>query len=152
MIGRSENLNAVKPNIITGGEALAALLSCNTCHLHSLYLSWNLIRMDGAVSLAESLAINHHLIFLDLSYNSIGQYGGEIIGKSLLSNHTLKTLLLSNNGLPASACCTICVGIERNLQLEYVNIDGNPIGEEGAKMLMQLPYTCGKRVKVSAQK
>jgi Ran GTPase-activating protein (RanGAP) involved in mRNA processing and transport len=152
MIGRSENLNAVKPNIITGGEALAALLSCNTCHLQSLHLSWNLLRMDGACSLAESLAINCHLIFLDLSYNSIGQQGGELIGKSLLSNQTLKTLLLSNNALPSSACCAICVGIERNHHLESVNLDGNPIGEEGAKMFMQLPYTCGNRVKLSAQK
>jgi NLR family CARD domain-containing protein 3 len=108
--------------------------------------------MDGACSLAESLAMNHHLLFLDLSYNSLGQQAGELIGKSLLSNHSLKTLLLSNNAIPSSACCTICVGIERNQSLEHVNLDGNPIGEEGAKMLMQLPYSCGKRVKLSAQK
>lgn len=152
MIGRSENLNAVKPNVVTGGEALAALFKCNKCHLESLNLSWNLIRMDGACSLAESLAMNHHLIFLDLSYNSLGQQAGELIGKSLLSNHSLKTLLLSNNGIPSSACCTICVGIERNRIIEHVNLDGNPIGEEGAKLLMQLPYSCGKRVKLSAQK
>lgn len=111
-----------------------------------------MIRMDGACSLSESLASNHHLMFLDLSYNSLGQHGGELIGKSLLSNRVLKTLLLSNNAIPASGCCAICVGIERNLSLEYVNLDGNPIGEEGAKMLMQLPYTCGKRVKISALK
>lgn len=108
--------------------------------------------MGGACALAESLAINNYLIFLDLSYNSIGQQAGEIIGKSLLYNKTLKTLLLSNNAINSTACCTICVGVERNHTLEYLNIDGNPIGDDGAKMLMQIPYTCGKRVKISAQK
>lgn len=152
VIGRAENLNTVMPELITGGEALAALIAGNICKISMLHLSWNMIRLDGAVEFANSLAHNKYLRYLDLSYNSLGVAGGEMLGTSLLSNGCLRTLLLSNNNINATACFTICVGIEENYSLEYVNLDSNPIGHVGAKILMQLPVTSGSRVTLSASK
>mmetsp|Transcript_26381 Transcript_26381/g.39138 ORF Transcript_26381/g.39138 Transcript_26381/m.39138 type:complete len:1369 (+) Transcript_26381:243-4349(+) len=152
LIGRSENLNTVMPDIVTGSEALADLLGADNCPLKTLNLSWNMIRLDGAIALAKSIERNTRLTHLDLCYNSIGVEAGEVIGAALLSNNTLRTLLLSNNSISATACVTICVGIEQNMSLRYVNLDSNPIGEEGASMLMQVPVTSGNRVKVTANK
>ena len=70
-IGSAENLNTVMPDLITGGEALTDLLRSENCRLKSLKLDWNLIRMDGAIDLANSIASNKTLTFLDLSYNSL---------------------------------------------------------------------------------
>ena len=98
LIGVSENLNSVNPDLITGSEALADLLESNTCFVSTLHLCWNMIRLDGAVCFAKSLSQNIYLTYLDLSYNSLGESGGEELGKALLTNKTLKTLLLNNNG------------------------------------------------------
>jgi Ran GTPase-activating protein (RanGAP) involved in mRNA processing and transport len=152
LIGRAENLNTVMPELITGGEALAALIASNTCHISMLHLSWNMIRLDGAIEFASSLSHNKFLRYLDISYNSLGIAGGEMLGMALLSNHCLRTLLISNNNINSTACFTICVGIEENYSLEYVNMDSNPIGVMGAKILMQIPVTSGSRVRVSAAK
>jgi Ran GTPase-activating protein (RanGAP) involved in mRNA processing and transport len=150
LLGKAENLNTVFPDLVTGGEALADLLSSNSCSLNTLRLPWNMIRLDGAVALSSSLQHNSHVTYLDISYNSIGEAGGEALGAALLTNHTLHTLLIQNNNLTSSACFSICVGIEENFSLREVNLDGNPIGEFGAKILTQLPIVCGERVKVSA--
>lgn len=99
LLGVSENLNSVKPALITGSEALADLLESNTCLVASLHLSWNMIRLDGAVTFATSIGVNAFLTHLDVSYNSLGEAGGEALGKALFTNKTLKTLFLDHNGL-----------------------------------------------------
>ena len=43
LIGKDETLNAVKPDITTGGEALATLLREDTCALKTLKISWNMV-------------------------------------------------------------------------------------------------------------
>jgi Ran GTPase-activating protein (RanGAP) involved in mRNA processing and transport len=128
LIGKSENLNTVMPDIITGGEAIADLLRSSECNLTKLHLQWNMIRLDGAIDLASSLAINNTLLYLDLSFNSLSTDGGIVLGMSLLKNRTLQTLILSNNSLDAKASFTICAGIIENRSLKKVVLDGNPIG------------------------
>jgi Ran GTPase-activating protein (RanGAP) involved in mRNA processing and transport len=128
LIGKSENLNTVMPDIITGGEAIADLLRSSECNLTKLHLQWNMIRLDGAIDLASSLAINNTLLYLNLSFNSLSTDGGIVLGMSLLKNRTLQTLILSNNSLDAKASFTICAGIIENRSLKKVVLDGNPIG------------------------
>lgn len=77
----------------------------------------------------ESLAKNTSLTYLDLSYNSFGHDGGLALGDAIISNRTLKTLLISNNGIDATACFTICVGVIENLALTKLSLNGNPIGK-----------------------
>lgn len=76
---------------------------------------------------------------------------GLAIGNSLLENRTLKTLLLANNNINASACFTIAIGLEVNLALRQVSLDGNPIADQGAQALMNVPATVGSRVEISAR-
>lgn len=49
------------------------------------------------------------------------------------------------------ACFAICVGIREGKSVRYLNIDGNPIGEAGARILMRLPTSCGSRVTFTAR-
>ena len=149
-LGTAENLNTVMPDIITGGEALAELLRDSTCRLTKLKLDWNMIRLDGAIDLANSIAINKTLVYLDLSFNSLSTEGGMVLGVSILRNTTLQTLILENNQIDVLACFTICAGIIENRGLKRVVLDGNPIGEQGAKALMLIPLLAGNRVRVSA--
>ena len=79
-IGNAEALNVVKPNLITGGEAIAALLRCSKTEIKVLKLGWNYIRLHSAVDLANSLNYNKTLQYLDLSCNSLGRDGGETLG------------------------------------------------------------------------
>lgn len=152
LIGGAENLNTVMPDLITGGEAIADLLRNKNCKLISLNLSWNLIRLDGAVDLASSLSINKSLIYLDLSYNSLGTNGGEALGDAIQLNTALETINVSNNSLDTVACLTICIGVIENRNLRHLIIDENPIGEQGAKAIMLIPTLIGSRLKISCRK
>lgn len=70
----------------------------------------------------------------------------------MVDNKRLKTLNISGNALNASACFTICVGIEQNFVIRNVCMDNNAIGVQGAKALLELPSTVGNRVRVSAER
>jgi hypothetical protein len=152
IIGKSENLNTVMPDLITGGEALADLLCANTCRLQTLRLAWNMIRLDGALELARSIAGTLYLMHLDLSYNALGKDAGEVLGKSLITNQSLTYLNVSNNNINSTACFTICVGLEENKTLRTLVMDGNPIGELGFTLTSQAPITIGGRLSVSTTK
>jgi hypothetical protein len=164
LLGHAELLNVVKPNLVTAAEAIAKLLLSESCRLQELKLSWNMIRLDSAVQLSRSLAFNNSLTYLDLSYNGIGQLGlspslltslnslrGLALGDSLLENRSLETLLLANNNISASACFTISIGLEMNLALRRVCLDGNPIASQGAQALMNVPSVVGSRIDLSAR-
>jgi hypothetical protein len=152
LLGSAENLNTVMPDLITAGEALAELLRENLCVLETLKLGWNMLRLDGAIELAQSLASNRTLTYLDLSYNSLGHDGGMALGASIIENKMLETLLVENNGLDAAAALTLCAGVIENRGLKRLAMDGNPIGVVGAKSLMLVPTIAGQRVKVSARR
>ena len=145
-LGHAENLNTVYPDLTTAPEALAALLRTPGCVLETLIVSWNMIRLDSGIDLASSLSCNSSLTHLDLSDNSLNAQGGKALGEALIGNRSIKRLLICNNGITASACFTICVGVIENLALQYLGIDGNPIGEAGAKALMLIPTSSGGRV------
>jgi hypothetical protein len=113
-----------------GSYALGSFLASLDCKLLRLNLQWNMIRLDGGISLCQSLALNNSLIFLDLSYNSLGSQGGIAIGSSLLKNCCLETLNLSYNSIDAIGCITIIAGIVENRTLKKLILDGNPIGDQ----------------------
>ncbi|KAF1317899.1 Leucine-rich repeat-containing protein, partial [Globisporangium splendens] len=144
LIGSTENLNVVRPSIITGGEALATML-CVNCTLTSLDLSWNYLRLGGAVELGKALAFNSGLRELNLAYNAFGNAGAQAIGESLLSNTFLEKLNLSNNNIPAHGALPIASAIRLNQQLVYVNMDGNPLGQTGGRCLLHAVAACTER-------
>jgi hypothetical protein len=54
--GKSELLNVLHPDLITGGEAIGEMLRTNTT-LTKLDLSWNTIRLDSAIAIALALEV-----------------------------------------------------------------------------------------------
>lgn len=152
-LGQAETLNAVKPDIVTGGESLSVYLASNKCKIESLKLSWNAIRMASAATFANSIALNHSLLYLDLSYNGLGNKAGEILGQSLQSQVcNLRHLKLTNNAIGGSASLVIAMALIENRLLSYVDLDENPIGVFGSHALMQIPKFSGSRVSVSISK
>jgi hypothetical protein len=149
-IGSAENLNTVFPDLTTATEAMAELIAREDCPLNTLKLSWNMMRLDSACQFARAMGVNSSITYLDISYNAFGNDAGCVLGDALLDNKTLKTLLISNNNIDARACFTICAAVQENFSIRRVSMDGNPIGEGGAKALMILPTAVGTRVTVSA--
>ncbi len=114
LIGKDENLNTVQPDFVTGSEALAELLKEGLCPIETLNVSrifscsiainnfesrvaccrgciasqlyWNMIRLEGAETLCDSLRTNSHLMHLDLSYNALGRSAACVLGASLHEN------------------------------------------------------------------
>jgi hypothetical protein len=124
--------------------------------------------MEGAVQLCSALQYQQHLRHLDISFNSLGSEGGLALGSALLDNHVstsssdppcdpltltqvIEELLISNNSIDSVACFAICVGIREGKSVRFLNIDGNPIGKAGARILMRLPADCGSRVTFTAR-
>ncbi|DAZ98472.1 TPA: hypothetical protein N0F65_004909 [Lagenidium giganteum] len=135
LIGGTESLNVVRPSIITGGEVLATMMTINST-LAFLDLSWNYLRLEGAVEIGRALAYNSGIRELNLSYNAFGNSGAQAIGESLLSNSTLVRLNLSNNNIPAQAAMTLASALKLNSQLLKLNMDGNPLGSTGGKAIL----------------
>eukprot|EP01041_Mallomonas_annulata_P004471 gene4471-8905_t len=139
LLGKDENLNAIKPETITAGESLAELLRHGDCHIKTLKVPWNMIRMEGAQELCGSLSHCHYLTHLDMAFNALSSDGGLQLGCALHDNQGLKELIISNNGIGPAACVAICVGIRECPSLKYVCMDGNLIGEQGTRSLVSIP-------------
>lgn len=151
ILGKDENLNVVKPEFVTGGESLAELLAHENCMLEKLVLHWNMIRLDGALALCNSILLNKHLTYLDLSYNAIGSAGAEILGKSMLENTTLQTLLVGHNNIDAVGCFAMCVGVAESTTLKELVIDGNPLGAQGCTILTLTVLASHPQLKITAK-
>ena len=145
-LGSHENDREVQ----TGGKAIGDFLNHRMCRLHTLSIKWNKIRGKSAHYLASSLAQNSTLTLLDLSYNGLGTAAGEVLGASLLENKTLQTLVIKNNNITSTACVSLCIGLGQALAMREIFLDENPVGEKGAKAIMNLPQIVGDRLKVSA--
>ena len=140
----SHEVRAFQPLALTGGSALAQLLMRKDCSLETLILKWNMIRFKSGENLAASIALNKTLTHLDLSYNSLDETGGEIIGSSLIENSTLRHLNLENNNITARATVTISTALRTwTNRLKTLNLRHNPIGERGARAVMDLQVKLG---------
>lgn len=151
LLGKDENLNAVKPDIVTAGEALASLLREGNCPLTTLKIAWNMIRMEGAYELCTALESCRTLQHIDISFNALGRESGIALGTSIALMPCLKELLLSNNGLDPMATFTLCVGARDCPSMSYLCLDNNPIGDLGLRAILTNVVYCGSRLNISAR-
>lgn len=135
LIGKDELLNVLKPSLITGGAALGNMLKANTT-ITELDLSWNSIRFDSAIAIAEALAFNSTLKILYLGYNSFGDMPSQILGRTLKSNTGLTLLDLEFNSITPKAATVLANAISFNETLLKLNINGNVLGKIGAQALV----------------
>ncbi|KAF4321385.1 hypothetical protein BBO99_00004943 [Phytophthora kernoviae] len=149
-VGSSEHLNVVRPSVTTGGEALATMLSINNT-LTSLDLSWNYLRLSGAVEIGRALAYNSGLRELNLAYNALGNAGAQAVGDALLSNTTLRHLDMSHNNIPAQGALAIASALKTNigLPLTQLSLGGNPLGSMGGRALLHAVAACAVSKKLS---
>ncbi|KAG7377763.1 NLR, CARD domain-containing protein 3 [Phytophthora pseudosyringae] len=149
-VGSSEHLNVVRPSVTTGGEALATMISINST-LMSLDLSWNYLRLAGAVEIGRALAYNSGLRELNLAYNAFGNAGAQAVGDALLSNTTLQRLNMSHNNIPAQGALAIASALKINhaLPLTELALGGNPLGCMGGRALLHAAAACADSKKLS---
>jgi len=141
LIGAGEALNAVQPDFVTGGEAIAqALLGNGT--ITDLDLSWNLIRLESATAVARSLALNTSLVTLNLSMNGFADGPAQHLGRALQTNTGLRDLNLAYNRVSAGAAVVIAHAMSCNCTLENLDLGGNPLGERGGAALVGALRRC----------
>lgn len=151
LLGVSETLNAVRKDLITGGKALAQVLSSPTCRISTLKMGWNMLRVGSAVEFSRSLNHNSSLTHLDLNFNAIGSEGGIALGHALLDNKTLRSLQVSTNGLDATACLTISASAMENRSLRRLVLDGNPLHDQGAHGAMLVSVMGSNNLQISLE-
>lgn len=135
LIGKSEILNVLHPDLITGGEAIGEMLKVNTT-LTKLDLSWNAVRLESAIALAESLEVNTTLKTLLLAYNSFGDIPSQVLGRTLKVNKGLTELDIESNSITPKAATVLANSISFNEALLKLNINGNVLGRIGAQALV----------------
>lgn len=151
LIGKSELLNVLHPDLQTGGEAVGDMLKVNTT-LTKLDLSWNAIRMDSAIALAKSLEVNQTLKTLLLGYNSFGDMPSQYLGRALKFNKCLTELDIESNSINPKAATVLANAISFNETLLKLNINGNTLGKIGAQALVaaiQRSSTESRKLQVS---
>uniref|UniRef100_A0A663LQ90 NLR family CARD domain containing 3 n=1 Tax=Athene cunicularia TaxID=194338 RepID=A0A663LQ90_ATHCN len=121
-----------------GMAALAAALKVNTT-LADLHLRMASVGATGAQALAEALMFNKSLQILDLRGNYIGVAGAKAMANALKVNRSLRRLnahaVLQENSLGMDGAICIATALKGNHGLTYVNLQGNRIGQSGAKMI-----------------
>ena len=90
-----------------------------------------MIRLNSAVSIAQSFGLNCSVTSLNLENNSLGPSGGGMLGSILERNKTLTYVNIAHNSIDATACLVICQGCIHNNIIKTLNLDGNPIGSTG---------------------
>ena len=135
MIGKSELLNVVYPELVTGGEALGEML-CHNKTITDLDVSWNFIRLDSACELAQSLHVNNTLKVLKLAYNAFGDIPTQYLGKAIKENRSLKYLDVQYNSITPRGATVLANALLHNDTLETLILDGNVLGDVGAQAVV----------------
>jgi hypothetical protein len=91
---------------------------------------------DGAAALAKGLAANRTLQNLVLAWNGLETEGVASLGQCLAHNEGLKCLDLAHTRCGPRACLLLAEGLRANGVLEVLLLNGNQIGEDGARHLM----------------
>ncbi|ETK90001.1 hypothetical protein F441_06252 [Phytophthora nicotianae CJ01A1] len=144
-IGKAENLNVVQPNFTTGGEAIAKMLHVNPVLIH-LDLSWNYLRLESSIALANSIRDNGTLVELKLAYNACSDAGAMMFGEALRFNKSLQMLDLSYNSIGVKGAMVLANAIRSNRTLRKLQLNGNNIGREGGQLFMAA--LCANRTEV----
>nr|XP_016847043.1 PREDICTED: leucine-rich repeat-containing protein 74A [Anolis carolinensis] len=134
------------------GEQLGQMLANNEA-LEVLNLSWNHLRMKGAVALSAGLRVRICLMYfrlkcfaegrangtlrvLNVAWNGFGNEGAFALGEALKVNTSLNELDITSNHINNEGAIKLSKGLELNGSLRILKISHNPITVEGAFALV----------------
>eukprot|EP01041_Mallomonas_annulata_P005786 gene5786-11688_t len=130
LIGEMEEYNTVRPDFITGGEAIASMLALNPS-LRELNLK------DSALTLVQSMSTNNNLLILKIAHNNIGDSAAQALGHALRENVSLTELDVSFNHLEPKSAIVFAHALQSNEFICELNMSGSCIGELGARALLR---------------
>lgn len=134
-LGRDEHKRLLAPKLLLAGDGIAKML-CQNKKLTYLDLSWNSLRMAGAVAVGNALRKNKSLLSLKLQFNSFGDQGTQAVGYALKYNRVLQDLDLSNNSIVPRSTCVLANALSHNHTLKYLNISDNILGRVGSQAVV----------------
>jgi hypothetical protein len=120
--------------------SIGSTLRQNT-HLFELYLDYNQLTTQTAVSLADGLRQTQTLRVLQLNSNRIGDAGGQALALALRENGSLRVLGMNQNQLGKNAAMALFSSLEDNLSLTNLQIDQNPDISLYAPPLLYIVHT-----------
>jgi hypothetical protein len=124
------------------GTAFTETKTRNLLNLRMLDIGACGMTSAGARCLAELIAANAGLTSLSLTGNKgVGIDGWESISQSLAVNVQLDTLELHHNGLGDAAVTSLVNGLSRNQSVITIDLEGNHIGSEGGRKIVELLQT-----------
>jgi Ran GTPase-activating protein (RanGAP) involved in mRNA processing and transport len=106
-------------------------------NLKILNLSRNLVKLDGAKTLAAALKQNTSIEFLDLSSNQLKVFGMTQIAAALHGNTVLKGINLFKNTLDVDGARAIRGLLEKNSTLEFIDLGHNRIRSKGLEAIRE---------------
>ena len=105
--------------------------------IHFLDLSWNHIRLSGAVGLCKGLQRNTSIINMNLAWNGLAFQGSLAIEEMLKQNTCLKFFDVSNNRINWEGVSYVAKGLKRNGTLQMLKVKNDISGLRGYTLLKQ---------------
>ena len=105
--------------------------------IHFLDLSWNHIRLSGAVGLCKGLQRNTSIINMNLAWNGLAFQGSLAIEEMLKQNTCLKFFDVSNNRINWEGVSYVAKGLKRNGTLQMLKVKNDISGLRGYILLKQ---------------
>ncbi|XP_057679694.1 NACHT, LRR and PYD domains-containing protein 12-like [Corythoichthys intestinalis] len=132
-----------------GVEILSKVLATPNCILESLNLSSCNLEKGSCDPLASFLSSPSNLMLLDLSGNNLSDEGVEILSRGLASpNCILESLKLIYCKITDKGCGFLAEPLKLNTShLKQLYLWGNPIGEEGKRVLSDVEKDPSNRLK-----
>ena len=97
--------------------------------LQVLDLSWNHIRLLGAVALCKGLQKNMSIINMNMAWNGLGFEGSLALEEVLRVNTSLKFFDVSNNRINWEGVSYVAKGLRRNGTLQMLKVSFLPVND-----------------------
>ena len=126
--------SSISPNAMT---YLYQAVENSLFYITALNFKFCYLTFDDILALAAGMKYNKTIVKLDLSNNALKACVVKFFLESLLDNYCLTDLSFAGNFLDNEFACDLAHLLESNQVLHTVDISKNPIGPEGAKLLLQ---------------
>eukprot|EP00297_Palpitomonas_bilix_P005208 CAMPEP_0113910490 /NCGR_PEP_ID=MMETSP0780_2-20120614/27556_1 /TAXON_ID=652834 /ORGANISM="Palpitomonas bilix" /LENGTH=835 /DNA_ID=CAMNT_0000906655 /DNA_START=372 /DNA_END=2879 /DNA_ORIENTATION=+ /assembly_acc=CAM_ASM_000599 len=132
-----KNLRLGQNKLTAGGVGVLGDAVRNSLTLEFLSLRKNTLGEVGGHAMGLLLRRNLTICYLDLEGCAIGGGGARALGEGLKDNKTLDTLNIKNNGIDERGAVPFFQAII-SCKIRDINIEGNPIGNNGCRALVSL--------------